>query len=289
MISGYTSSEHIQDAEGRQYHIGLAPGEVADFVMLVGDPARATRVAGLLDDIELERRHREYVTYTGSHQGLRLSVMATGMGPDNTEIAVIELCQCVRQPTMIRCGSSGGLQRTVALGDLVIAKAAYRLEHTSLQYVGEGYPAVADLEVVLALIQVAEELGLRYHVGITATASGFYGAQGRHLPGFPPRYPHLLAELERQGVLNFEMETSCLLTLASLRGFRAGAVCAVYASRHQDAFISHEDQNAAELYCIMTGLHAFHYLAALDQQRGDKPHWHPGLGADGHSGGRQCS
>ncbi len=92
MTEGHQSSEHIQDAEGRQYHIGLAPGEVAQFIMLVGDPARATRVADMMDEVTLERRHREYVTYTGVHEGLDLSVMATGMGPDNTEIAIVELC-----------------------------------------------------------------------------------------------------------------------------------------------------------------------------------------------------
>lgn len=272
------SSEHIQDGTGRQYHIGVAPGEVAPCVMLVGDPARARRVAALFDEVTLERRHREYVTYTGWHQGLALSVMATGIGPDNTEIAVVELCQTVQNPTLIRCGSSGGLQKDIALGDLVIAQAAYRLENTSLQYVGEGYPAVASGEVVLSLIQASEELGVTYHVGITATGSGFYGAQARDLPGFPLRYPNRLAELERQGIKNFEMESSCLFTLASLRGVRAGAVCAIYADRHKRAFLSPDDQDVAELRCISVGLRAFHHVVALDQSRGNKPHWHPGLG-----------
>ncbi len=272
------SSEHIQDETGRQYHIGVAPGEVAQCVMFVGDPARASRVAGLFDEVTLERRHREYVTYTGRHQGLPLSVMATGIGPDNTEIAVVELCQIVQQPTLIRCGSSGGLQKDVALGDLVIAQAAYRLENTSLQYVGEGYPAVASGEVVLGLIQAAEELGVSYHVGITATAGGFYGAQGRNLAGFPTRHPSRVAKLERQGIKNFEMESSCLFTLATLRGFRAGTVCAVYADRHKRTFLSPVDQDAAELHCISVGLRAFHRVVALDRSRGAKPHWHPGLG-----------
>ena len=276
-MSGRRDSEHIRDGQGRQYHIGLAPGEVAPFVILVGDPARATRVAGMFDEIHLERRHREYFTYTGVHDGLPLTVMGTGMGPDNTEIAVVELCQCAAQPTMIRCGTSGGLQQDVRLGDLVIAQAAYRLENTSLQYVGEGYPAVADREVVLSLIQAAEEIGAPSHVGITATASGFYGAQGRTLEGFPPRNPHVLAELERQGVKNFEMEASCLFTLATLGGFRAGAVCAVLADRHAKVFVSDEEKENAELRCVTTGLRAFHHLAALDRARGNRAHWHPGL------------
>ncbi len=277
-MSDYRDSEHIQDEEGRQYHIGLAPGEAAEFIMLVGDPARATRVAAMFDDIRLEHRHREYVTFTGVHDGLPISVMGTGMGPDNTEIAVIELCQCVRQPTMIRCGTSGGLQKDIGLGDLVVTQGAFRLENTSLQYVGEGYPAAAHSEVLLSLIQAAEELGTSFHVGITATASGFYGAQGRELAGFPPRQPEVLADLARQGVKNFEMEASCLFTLASLRGFRAGAVCAVLANRHAKAFVSDEEKENAEQRCVTTGLLAFHHLAALDRARGDRAYWHPGLG-----------
>ncbi len=276
-MSSSKDSEHIQDGEGRQYHIGLAPGEVAPFVMLVGDPARATRVAGMFQDVRVERRHREYVSYTGVHDGLPVTVTGTGMGPDNTEIAVVELCQCIARPTLIRCGTSGGLHEDVRLGDLVIAQGAYRLENTSLQYVGEGYPAVAHAEVLLSLIQAAEDLRAPFHVGITATASGFYGAQGRSMDGFPPRHPAILADLERQGVKNLEMEASCLLTLASLRGFRAGVVCTVLADRQAKVFVSDDEKESAELRCISTGLEAFHHLAALDGVRGDRAHWHPGL------------
>ena len=277
MTRDHRSSEHIQDSTGHQYHIGLAPGEVAEFIMLVGDPTRAAMAADLLDSVVLERRQREFVTYTGSYQGIALSVVAIGMGAANAEIAVIELCQCTRQPTMLRCGTSGGLAADLGLGDLVITKAAYRLEETSLGYVGAGYPAVADLEVTLSLVEAAEQLEVSYHLGITATAAGFYGAQGRDLPGFPPARPAILTDLVRQGVKNLEMETSCLLTLASLRGFRAGAVCAVLASRQDQRFIAPPDKETAERNCILVGLQAFRNLARLDRERGDKPHWHPGL------------
>jgi len=271
------SSEQIRDSEGRQYHIGLAPGELAEFILLVGDPARAAMVAEMLDGIELERRQRECLTYTGRYRGQRLSVMAIGMGAGNAEIAVIEICQCLAQPTLIRCGTSGGLAPELALGDLVITQAAYRLEKTSLQYVGEGYPAVADLAVTLSLIEAAERLALPCHLGITATADGFYAAQGRDLPGFPPRHPTILAELERQGVKNLEMETSCLLTLASLRGLRAGAVCAVLATRRDQRFIAPQEKETAERNCVLVGLKAFEVLARLDRERGDKDYWFPGL------------
>ena len=277
MNAGFESAELVHDADGRQYHIGLAPGEVARYIMLVGDSARATRVAGLFDRVDIERRNREYVTYTGVHQGLPLTVMGTGMGGGPTEIAVVELSQIVEHPVMIRCGSSGALQPNIQLGDLAISQAALRLENTTRYFVDEGYPAVADPQAVLALAGAAEANGYRYHVGITATAPSFYGAQGRNVPGFAPREPEIVARLAAQGVKNLEMETSTLLTLATLRGFIAGAVCAIYATRHDNVFITPAQKDAAELACVTTGLHALHTLHAMELARGTRPVWHPGL------------
>lgn len=277
MQQGLESAERVRDADGRQYHIGLAPGEVARHIMLVGDPARATRVAGMFDRIELERRNREYVSYTGEHRGLRVTVMGTGMGGGATEIAVIELCQVVDDPVMIRCGSAGALQPGIALGDLVVTTGALRLENTTQYFVDNGYPAVADAQAVLALAGAAEAIGQRYHVGVTATAPGFYGAQGRRVPGFMPREPEIVARLAAQGVKNLEMETSTLLTLASFRGFPAGAVCAIYATRTDNVFITPEQKDAAELACVRCGLGALHTLAAMEAARASRPIWHPGL------------
>lgn len=272
------SAERVADAEGRQYHINLAPGEVAPAIILVGDPRRAERVAGLFDRVDVERRNREFVTFTGVHQGLRVSVMGTGMGAGSTEIAVIELCQCVDDPVMIRCGSSGALQAGMALGDLVITQGALRMENASLHFVDPGYPAVADPQVILALAQAADEGGQRFHVGLTATAPGFYGAQGRRIPGFPPRDPAIVDRLAAQGIANLEMEASTLLTLATLRGFAAGAVCAVYATRVDNLFIDEATKDAAELACIQAGLRAQHLMAAMRARRGGRALWHPGLG-----------
>ncbi|MEZ4450750.1 MAG: nucleoside phosphorylase [Nannocystaceae bacterium] len=272
------SAERVADAEGRQYHINLAPGEVAPAIILVGDPRRAERVAGLFDTVELERRNREFVTFTGVHDGLRVTVMGTGMGAGSTEIAVIELCQCVDDPVMIRCGSSGALQAGMHLGDLVITQGALRMESASLHFVDVGYPAVADPQVILALAQAADEGGSRFHVGLTATAPGFYGAQGRRIPGFPCRDPHIVDKLAEQGISNLEMEASTLLTLATLRRFPAGAICAVYATRVDNQFIDGETKDAAELACVRAGLRAQHIVAAMRTRRGSRALWHPGLG-----------
>jgi uridine phosphorylase len=249
---------------GRQYHIALAPGELAEYVLLCGDPERAVHVSGLFESVRLERRHREYVTFTGTWKGLELSVMSTGIGADNTEIAVIESSQICRRPTFIRIGSCGALQKGSRIGDLIISSGAVRLESTSTFFVHEGYPAVADYEVLLALVAGASRKGLRHHVGLTATAPGFYGAQCRNVEGFPLRKPGLIDELAAQGVLNYEMETSALLTLASLRGLRAGAVCAVYANRPSGRFIADRDIPAVELRCIEAGMEAAAVLARMD-------------------------
>ena len=197
----------------RQYHIGLGPGELAEYILLPGDPDRTTRIATRFESIELEHRHREFASVTGQYRGQRVSVVSTGIGTDNVEIVVAEILAITERPTFIRVGSCGALQPEIGLGDLVITTGAVRLEATTSFFVHDGYPAVADYEAVAALIEAAERLGHRYHVGLTATAPGFFGAQGRPIPQLPIRYPDLAEDMARQRVMNFEMEASALLVL----------------------------------------------------------------------------
>jgi len=212
----------------RQYHIGLGPGELAEYILLPGDPDRTSRIASRFESIELEHRHREFASATGRYRGLRVSVVSTGIGTDNVEIVVAEILAITERPTFIRVGSCGALQPEMTLGDLVITSGAVRLESTTSFFVHDGFPAVADYEAVAALVEAAERLGHRYHVGVTATAPGFFGAQGRPIPQLPIRYPDLAEDMARQRVMNFEMEASALLVLATLARCRAGVVCAVY-------------------------------------------------------------
>ncbi len=277
-VHRFESAEVVRDETGRQYHIGLAPGEAAPFCLLVGDPARAERVSRLFDTIEFERRNREYVTYTGRYRGGRLSVMATGMGCDNTEIALVEYCQLVDEPTFIRVGSSGALVPELELGDLVISSGAVKLENTTSFFVPEGYPALAHHEVVLALLEAAAACGHRHALGLTASASGFYGAQARHVPGFPPRFPDLPERLGAIGVKNMEMETAALFCLSTLRGVRAGAVCAIYANRPRNVFIDSAAKERAEGACIEVGLGAVEVLRRMDRARAEAAHWRPSHG-----------
>lgn len=275
-MTEYLNAEKAVDREGRQYHIGLSREEVADRIILVGDPDRAQRVAERFDSVRASCRNREFVSFTGTYRGgLDVTVLSTGIGCDNTEIAVIELCRLRFPLTMIRCGTCGALQNDIAIGDLVISTGAVRLENTSLFFVEPGYPALASHEVILALLKAAVDQQKPFHLGITATAAGFYGAQARKIPGFALRDESLLDRLARQGVKNFEMESSTLFSLATLRGFRAGTVCVVYASRPRNRFIAPDQKIAAEARAIDSSLKALETLHHMDIEKGDTPYWIP--------------
>ncbi len=266
-------------ATDRQYHIDLAPGELADLILLPGDPARIARIAGMLDVVEVRREHREFASVTGSRDGLRVSAVSTGIGTDNVEITLAEILALVPRPTLIRIGSCGVLRPEIALGDLVITSGAVRLESTTSWYVHDGYPAVAHYTVVAALVEAAAALGHRAHVGLTATAPGFYGPQGRPIPQLPIRYPDLAAELAAQGVVNLEMEASALLVLAALAGARAGVVCTAFAQRSEGTFLDEAGRAAAEAACIETGMTALRILADMDvrTREAGATHWRPSL------------
>ncbi len=142
----------------RQYHIGLERGELAEYVLLVGDPGRVAKVASRWESIELERSNREITTATGTHLGMRISCMSTGMGTDNVEIVMAEVMEITDAATFIRIGSSGALQPEIALGDLIISTGAVRLENTTDFYVHPGFPAVAHRDAVWALEAACRQL-----------------------------------------------------------------------------------------------------------------------------------
>jgi uridine phosphorylase len=252
---------------------------LAEYILLPGDQDRTTRIATRFDSIEMEHRHREFASVTGRYRGQRVSVVSTGIGTDNVEIAVAEILAITDRPTFIRVGSCGALQPEMGLGDLVITTGAVRLESTTSYFVHDGFPAVADYEAVVALIEAAERHGHRYHVGLTATAPGFFGAQGRPIPQLPIRYPDLAEDMARQRVMNFEMEASALLVLASLARCRAGVVCAVYANRTTGEFVEGSAKDAAEAACVDVGLESLLVLAEIDAQKqtAGTDRWRPSL------------
>ena len=161
----------------RVYHLMLKPGDIAPYVLLPGDPERVPKIAEFWDESKEVARHREYVTYTGRYKGTEISATSTGIGGPSAAIAVEELAQ-VGAKTLIRVGSTGSIQKDITVGDLIIATGAVRLDGTSKQYVRAEYPALANYEVVLALIEAAESLGVKYHLGIIASTDSFYTGQG---------------------------------------------------------------------------------------------------------------
>ncbi len=224
--------------EGLQYHIMAKPGDVARYILLPGDPDRSDLIASLWDESRLVASHREYRTFTGKYKGVDISVTSTGIGSPSTAIAVEELLK-IGADTFIRVGTMGAIQSWINPGDLVIGVAAVRLEGTSRQYVVEGYPAYAHPEVVMALIEAAERLGYRYHVGVIASTDSFYLGQGR--PGYrgyiTSHASGIIPALQEAGVLGFEMEASALFTISSIYGARAGCVCAAVANRVTGDFV----------------------------------------------------
>jgi uridine phosphorylase len=202
-------------------------------------------------------------------------VTSTGIGSPSAAIAVEELAR-VGAETLIRVGSCGAIVPEAAVGELVITTAAVRQEGTSTEYVREDYPASADHRVVSALVAAAEELGYDYHLGVTCSTDSFYAGQSR--PGFDDfearGSEERLEELRQAGVLNFEMEAASILTLASIYGLRAGAVCTVYANRVTGEFRTEGERKAAKCASL-----AVTYLERMDAavEASDSDHWHAGL------------
>lgn len=269
-------STNVDPPTDEQYHLEVTAEDVAEAVLLPGDPERIETITACWDDHSIVADHREYRTATGSYEGNAISATSTGIGSPSAAIAVEELAR-VGAETLIRVGSCGTIQPEVEIGDLVITTGAVRQEGTSDEYVRESYPAVADYRVVAALAAAAEELGYTYHLGVTASTDSFYAGQSRAgFEGFQARDSEAnLDELEQAGVLNFEMEASAILTLASLYDLRAGAVCTVYADRTTGEFRTEGEQRAAR-----TASKAVSILARMDEQVADADGttWHAGLG-----------
>ena len=261
--------------ESEQYHVELSAGDVADAVLLPGNPERVDKITALWDDHEEVADHREYRTATGAYDGVPVSVTSTGIGGPSAAIAVEELAR-VGADTFVRVGSCGALQPEMAVGDLVVTSGAVRQGGTGDEYVRGDYPATASHEVVSALVAAAERLGYDYHVGVTMSADSFYPGQGR--PGFEgfraAGSEQLVEELREANVKNIEMEADTILTLASLYGLRAGAVCTVYANRVTGEFRTEGESRAAETASLAVSL-----LARMDEVKRESgaERWHAGL------------
>ncbi|MEM2111767.1 MAG: uridine phosphorylase [Candidatus Bathyarchaeia archaeon] len=263
-----------------QYHINCKRGDLARYLLVPGDPDRVERIAKHWNQAKEVSSHREFKSFTGVYEGVRISAISSGVGPAAMAIVVNEAAN-IGVKTFIRVGSCGALQRDIECSDLVISSAAVRLDSTSNNYAMPEYPATADYEVLLALIEAAESQNVNYHVGITATANDFYVGQARHgSGGFQnPEREKLIEALQRIGVLNFEMETATLFVISNLFGLRAGSVCAVYANRITNEFNPH----AGEDDCIRVANEAVKILNEWEERKKakKKKHFFPTLLTNG--------
>ena len=251
----------------KQYHIQVGKGDVGRYVILPGDPMRCARIAKYFDDPVLMADNREYITYTGYLDGVKVSVTSTGIGGPSASIAMEELVMSGAD-TFIRIGTCGGMQLDVKSGDVVIANGAIRMEGTSREYAPIEFPAVADIRITNALMEAAEELGTPYHVGVVQCKDSFYG---QHSPERMPVSYELLNKWEawkRLGCLASEMESAALFVVASHLRVRAGSCFLVVANQEREKEglenpVVHDTDMA-----VRVAVQALRKMIAADQKAG---------------------
>lgn len=218
--------------ETLQYHINMRTGDVGRYVLLPGDPGRVPLIASFFDNAHEVAHNREHRTFSGTVDGVKVSVTSTGIGGPSTAIAVEELIR-IGADTFIRVGTSGLMQpETMNNGDLVVVSGAVRDEGTASHYMPMAFPAVADLDVVDCLRQACIERGIGYHVGLSHSKDSFYGEVE------PDRMP-LGDELKSRwkawvkgGVMCSEMEAAALFVLCSVLRKRAGGIMLALSGEH---------------------------------------------------------
>ena len=247
----------------KEHHISVKRGEVGRYVILTGDPGRCETIAAFLEQPDQIAVNREYVTYTGTLDGVSVSVCSTGIGGPSASIALEELIHCGAD-TFIRVGTAGGMQQDVCSGDLIIATAAIRDEGTSKEYVPVEFPAVADFDVVEALRDSASGKGYKAHLGVVHCKDSFYGQHS-------PDSMSVADELNQKwnawmacGTLASEMESAALFTVASARHVRMGTVLLTVANQTRRA-IGLDDKMICETECaIQTAVGAIRLLISKD-------------------------
>ncbi len=261
------SSELILNEDGSIFHLHLRPEELADTVILVGDPGRSDRIARYFDRIESSAANREFRSHTGTLNGVRLTVVSTGIGCDNIDIVMNELdalanvdfaTRAVRPPErrrslrIVRLGTSGALRPEIRLGDRVMSVVSGGIDGL-LNFYG-GSESVCDRAMEEAFVRQTgwgDRLARPYFVhndpslielfrdtalpGLTLSAPGFYAPQGRvvRLPLADPAYVERIERFEFEGLrpTNFEMESSAIAGLAAMLGHRALTICTIIAQR----------------------------------------------------------
>ena len=253
-------------AREREFHINMVKGDVGRYCILPGDPGRCETIAAYFDNPQKVMLNREFMTYTGTLLGEKVSVVSTGIGGPSAAIAMEELIH-LGADTFIRVGTCGGMALKVQSDDVVIATGAIRMEGTSKEYAPIEFPAVADFQVTSALINGAKKLGKVWHAGVVECKDSFYG---QHSPETMPVSYELQNKWEawlRLGTLASEMESAALFTVAAARNVRCGSCFHVIWNQERekaglDQRESHDLQAA-----IAVGVEALKLLIEEDRKR----------------------
>ena len=252
------------EGSGKQYHTGVGPEDIGEYVILPGDPKRCAKIAEHFENARLVADVREYVTYTGSLDGVKVSVTSTGIGGPSASIAIDELAKSGAK-TFIRVGTCGGMQEEVLGGDLVIATGAVRMEGTSREFAPIEYPAVPDLAVTNALVAAAEKLGAPHHVGVVQCKDSFFG---QHEPEIMPVSYELENKWQawlRMGCLASEMESAALFIAGQFLRVRVGSCFLVVANQERaKKGLENKQAHDTEL-AIKTAVEALRILIKQDK------------------------
>ncbi len=250
-----------------QFHINCDSKEIGRYVIIPGDPDRVPAIAALLDDAHPVVRVREFNVYTGYLLGEQVTVCSSGIGGPSASIAMEELHN-MGADTFIRCGTCGGIDLDVRAGDVVIAKGAVRYEHTSREYAPIEYPAVADLDLTIALREASQELGYRTHVGVAQCKDSFYG---QHDPKKSPVSYELLSLWEawkRLKVKCSEMESAALFVAADALGVRCGACFHVIWNQEREAAGLPQDRIMDTYAAVRVSVEAMKKVIEADRKEG---------------------
>lgn len=256
--------QNYSGEEGLQYHLQIRPGDVGRYVLLPGDPKRCAKIAAYFENPRLIADSREYVTYTGTLDGVPVSVTSTGIGGASASIAMEELHKCGAD-TFIRVGTCGGMEMKVKGGDIVVATGAIRMEGTSREYAPIEFPAVSDYEVQSALVQAAKNLGKPWHAGVVQCKDSFYG---QHDPKRMPVSQELLYKWEawkRLGVLASEMESAALFCCAAALGVRCGSCFHVIWNQEREAAGLDQEESHDLSAALEVGIEAVKLLIEADR------------------------
>ena len=248
------------EGAGYQYHVGLRPGDVGEYVILPGDPHRVPKIAAYFDDAEKIADSREYVTYTGYLDGVKVSCTSTGVGGPSASIALEEVAN-VGGKTFIRVGTCGGMDLDVKGGDIVVATGAVRMDGTSKEYAPIEYPAVPDVTVAASLVRAAQKIGAPFHTGVVQCKDAL-----------PSSY-ELLNQWEawlRLGCKASEMESATLFIVGAYRRVRVGSCFLVVANQEREkAGLPNPQEHDTDL-AIRVAIEAIRMMIADDKAKEGK-------------------